>query len=513
MITIGLSTREKNKNTENLIKNIKETSGIKNPEIIIIENNNKYSLTEAYNLIIQKSNNNIVILIHDDIIFEKNTNFGKKIINYFNNSDYGILGVVGSTIMPESGVYWEFINQTMVGQIKHIHNNKTYESNYSGKFINKIIDVQTIDGVFIALNKKRVKTFFNEEFKGFHFYDHSFCIENKQLDVKIGVVFGINLKHKSIGVVNDEWEKNRLQFINKYKLNITSNGEVNLLLPAKVKVQPIYEEFNIKIKNEPKLAIIIPTKNNFDLLNNCINSLIKTKYNNYKIYIADTGSNQEELDKINLLKNQKIKIINYDFYNFSKINNDVVKNHIENDTELLLFCNNDILMLNDAISRMVEVYLKNKKEVGTIGARLHFEDGSLQHNGMIAVYFEKHNSLQFGHDNFKSHYKYDLTIKPDVIGNTAAFMMVSKNNFLKVNGFNEEYIECFEDVEFNAKMIENNLRNIFCGDCCLYHFESKTRSNSQEKQIRESEDLNKRLLPFISNLKKYNKYIKIIKNN
>ena len=57
-------------------------------------------------------------------------------------------------------------------------------------------------------------------------------------------------------------------------------------------------------------------------------------------------------------KDQDVKLIEFEFYHFAGTNNDVVRDHCDNDTDLLLFCNNDIELINDAISEMVSLYLK-----------------------------------------------------------------------------------------------------------------------------------------------------------
>ena len=104
MITVGFSTR---KIDDNFVSMLKKTSGVSKLEIIPIENNGVYSLSEAYNKILNDSTNDIVVLMHDDIYFDSK-NWASKVLNYFKrNSDYGILGVAGSTSLPSSGEWWE----------------------------------------------------------------------------------------------------------------------------------------------------------------------------------------------------------------------------------------------------------------------------------------------------------------------------------------------------------------------------------------------------------------------
>jgi hypothetical protein len=78
MITIGFSTRKINNDFVNMLI---KTSGVSKPEVIPVENNGEYSLTEVYNKILDQSTNDIVILCHDDIYFDS-MNWGQKIINH-----------------------------------------------------------------------------------------------------------------------------------------------------------------------------------------------------------------------------------------------------------------------------------------------------------------------------------------------------------------------------------------------------------------------------------------------
>ena len=89
-------------------------------------------------------------------------------------------------------------------------------------------------------------------------------------------------------------------------------------------------------------------------------------------------------------------------------------------------------------------------------------------------------------------------------------MMMSKNLFNEIGGFNTEYRECFEDVQLNVECINRNKDNIFVGDAVCYHYESQTRNKSEEKIKRESEDYSKRIIPFIlKNKKTYNYFTNI----
>ena len=232
MITIGFSTR---KIDNNFIDMIKKTSGVSNPEIIPVENNGQLSLTEVYNKILNDSKNDIVILCHDDIYFDSK-NWGQKILKHFKrNPNYGILGLAGTTHMPKSAKWWEDFSK-MKGIVNHEHEGKKWESKYSSSLGNQIDDVVLVDGLFIVINKNKIKQPFNKEIKGFHFYDVDFSFRNFIDDVKIGVMYDVRVTHKSIGQTNEQWEKNREIFAEKYKDVLPVKIKKNLTLESPIKV-------------------------------------------------------------------------------------------------------------------------------------------------------------------------------------------------------------------------------------------------------------------------------------
>lgn len=238
------------------------------------------------------------------------------------------------------------------------------------------------------------------------------------------------------------------------------------------------------------VSIIILNKNNFELLSNCISSIIKnTSYDNYKIIIADTGSDSEVLNNIKkLCISNKIKLIVYDSYHFEKINNDIVKNHIDKNTKYVLFCNNDIQFLTDCISEMVNTSESNS-DVGTVGAVLYYGDGSIQHKGIFCKI--ENSQLRIGHNCLG--YKEEIKTQPDdvVLGNTAALQLVSIKVLKHLNYFPETYIDSLSDVEFNLSCLKNGYKNILCGKALAFHFESQTRKAEGKIMLEDFNTLTK----------------------
>jgi GT2 family glycosyltransferase len=495
MITIGYSTKS---SKPNFTKYIIDTCGLKNVQVIEKVNPGIKSLSTVYNEIISESNNDIVVLIHDDIKLE--TNWGVKLSKDFNeNPDFGIIGKAGSCYFPESGVYWERMQQTMVGQVyHHPEGQKKWLSKYSPKFP-FLIPVVTIDGLFIAFDKNKIKHRFDETIGKFHFYDHLFCVPNYLDGVKIGVTSSFEITHQSIGQPNQEFWESKNKFLEKWGSKLPLD-----LKPEKIFVPEIKEK---SIKGFSKVAVIIPTKGKVQMLFDCVKSFYDhCNPNLFDIFIADTGSSADEKEwiKDNILPLGDIKLIEYDYYNFAKINNDVVKNHVTNDYEFLLFCNNDIKLLNNVIYGMLKVFKENNK-AGTVGCRLHFGDNTVQHDGIFAG-FDKNKKFVLGHVGFKSYYNHSTSLKK-VIGNTGGLMMTKKTLFEKCGMFNETYQSCFEDVELNLNYLTLGFENYLDGNLVSYHYESQTRKENDEDSYLMNNDYNKNLAPFvIDNMRKLNKF-------
>jgi hypothetical protein len=206
-ITVVCSTR---KIEDEYVKHVRKFFSHPKNEYFFVENNGDRSLTEVYNEYLEKSSNDIVVFIHDDLEFETK-NLTPKIIKLFErNPEYGILGLAGSNNLL-SGQWWQD-RDSMQGQVGHINGSKRYMSKYSNSFGDKIKEVIVIDGLFMMVHKKRIKKTFDEQFKGFHFYDLPICLLNYLEGVKVGVTTRIKLYHKSIGEVDKKWAKNKLFF-------------------------------------------------------------------------------------------------------------------------------------------------------------------------------------------------------------------------------------------------------------------------------------------------------------
>ena len=220
-ITVIFSSHLTPQENEDFIKHIDSTIGVDH-RVHCYVNHNQFSLPELYNRAIQEHHeeDTIMVFCHNDIVF-KTKDWGKKLLAKFNNTHYEIIGVAGTTNMPESGRWWDDRSK-MMGIVEHTNSLRTWVSEYCKPF-GGVKEVCLIDGLFMAVDTSLIINQFDEDFKGFHFYDVSFCIPNYLDGNYIGVVTDIRILHKSIGMTNQQWEDARKQFQYKYSADLPIN--------------------------------------------------------------------------------------------------------------------------------------------------------------------------------------------------------------------------------------------------------------------------------------------------
>ena len=355
MITIVYSTHKDETYNNKFRQDLLQTVGLKNVQILEYTNFNQYSLTEVYNRGLNESVNDIVVFCHNDIIFEKEY-WGKRVLEHFvKKPEYGILGVAGTSYYPSSGRWWD-IQGEMIGQVYHQHEGKKWLSEYNKPFGSKIIDSVIVDGVFFAVKKSNLKTTFDESFTGFHFYDTSFCMSNHLSGVKVGTISNVPLTHLSIGMTNNQWEQNRLLFLEKYKEN----------LPIKLESKYPVNKINPKL---PLVSIIIPIYNYGIQFEKTLQSVFDSTYKNIEIVIVDDGSTDTYVKlKLESIKDHpNIKIIQQENQGPSSARNNGVKN---SNGVFILPLDGDDTIHPDYIQSCVNI-LKNNKTISPVYCDTH----------------------------------------------------------------------------------------------------------------------------------------------
>lgn len=235
MISIIVCSRT-NGLSELLKNNIKETIGC-DYELVVIDNSkNKLSIFQAYNQGISKSKKGLLCFIHDDI-FIKTPNWGIILKEIFNKKlSIGVLGIAGSktkTLTPSS---WS-LHERSINIIQHYKFENKKADLISIGFNSDIEEVVTLDGVFMVFNSEK-NLRFNEDFRGFHFYDMNICMEAKRKGLKNFVTNQITIEHFSEGYQSTDWVRNGILMHKFYRRHL-----------------PIFINKKIKQKEIEKLAL------------------------------------------------------------------------------------------------------------------------------------------------------------------------------------------------------------------------------------------------------------------
>ncbi len=234
-----------------------------------------------------------------------------------------------------------------------------------------------------------------------------------------------------------------------------------------------------------KVSIIIPVYNNFELTLMCINSIKKhCMDNNYEIIVVDDCSTDDTSeffklqDEVRYIRNKYNRGFAYTCNRGAEVA----------EGDYLLFLNNDTLIKNNFIKIIIESFTKYK-DAAILGAKLLYNDNTIQHAGVL-IYPDKHLGHLF--KNFPSNYP-DANKIRELQAVTGACLAIRKELFFKVNMFDENFINGFEDIDLCFKIRELGYKIIYNPNIFLIHLEEKTRKKFKtENDKKNSELLSKR---------------------
>ncbi|HOY32954.1 MAG TPA: glycosyltransferase family 2 protein [Bacteroidales bacterium] len=250
--------------------------------------------------------------------------------------------------------------------------------------------------------------------------------------------------------------------------------------------------FTLQNKNA-LVSIIIPSKNKADLLRKCIRSIErKSSYTNYEIIVID--NNSDEKDFFALMKQytrqNKIRfkcVEDKKEFNFSRLIN-LGRQHASG--EYLLLLNNDTEVITpDWMEALMEHV--QRKEVGVAGAKLLYDNDTIQHAGVIIGLGGVAGHVLVGEDRDGPGYFNYVNMLNTYSALTGACFMVRTSVFDEAGGFDENFGTEYNDVDFCLKLVEAGYHNLYVPHCELYHYESLSRghphstSESYKKHVRE----------------------------
>jgi GT2 family glycosyltransferase len=243
---------------------------------------------------------------------------------------------------------------------------------------------------------------------------------------------------------------------------------------------------------DPKVSIIIPFRDEPQLLRTCVDSVFRrSTYANFELILVDNQSRLPEtrttIERL-LSRDSRIRCIEYDHpFNYSAINNFAVEHATG---EMLLFLNNDTEVISpDWIECLIEH--AQRPEVGVVGCKLLYSDDTVQHGGVIvgigSFAGHAHHLIPADHPGYMA--------RPHLLQNvsavTFACAMTRKSVYRELDGLNDkDLMVAYNDVDFCLRAREAGYLNVYTPHAVLYHYESKTRGgeNDEAKKRRFAEE-------------------------
>lgn len=228
----------------------------------------------------------------------------------------------------------------------------------------------------------------------------------------------------------------------------------------------------------PLVSIIIPNKNNFEVLKKCLDSIFTlTEYPNYELLIVDNASADKDVVAFyqELQARENVRILNYgETFNYSRANNQGAS---AAKGDLFLFLNNDVEVLSkNWLDELV--YWALRPEIGVVGAKLLYPDGHIQHAGVVLGLqgFVDHLYLNvpdayYGLMGSVNWYR-------NVSAVTGACQMMRRTVFVELGGYDENFQLIFSDVEICLRASQNQYRIVYTPFAQLLHHHGLTRGKN-----------------------------------
>ncbi|MCQ2519016.1 MAG: glycosyltransferase [Lachnospiraceae bacterium] len=254
--------------------------------------------------------------------------------------------------------------------------------------------------------------------------------------------------------------------------------EAAFKLSKKLKSKGYAEEFSIT--NKTSLSVIIPSKDNPQMLEKCISSLYDAcpGYIVPEIIVVDNGS--MEANKLIIEKLSDKLHFRYEYhpmeFNFARMCN--IGANVSRG-EFILFLNDDVSFVEPyTLEEMVKQ--ASYDFTGAVGAKLLYPNSKkIQHAGVINNRIGPVHKLQFADDAINHYFGFNRYIQ-NVLAVTGACILMQKKLYVSVGGMNENLRVAFNDVDLCMKIAEAGYFNVCCNNICLEHAESVSRGKDTD---------------------------------
>lgn len=234
-----------------------------------------------------------------------------------------------------------------------------------------------------------------------------------------------------------------------------------------------------RVQGSPLVSIIIPTRNGFSDLHNCLDSLSRTAYENFEILIIDNESDDPAtLAYLSTLqRDSNIRVISYPHpFNYAEMHNWAVPQAsgeyvclLNNDTEVI-----EERWLTDMLAQA------QRSGVGAVGAKLLYPDGAIQHGGVLLGIGGVAGHAHKMRNKESPGYFGRAALVQNFSAVTAACLLMKKDYWDRAGGMAPQLAVAFNDVDLCLRLQEAGLRNVWLPQALLFHHESKSRGSDEQ---------------------------------
>ncbi len=277
------------------------------------------------------------------------------------------------------------------------------------------------------------------------------------------------------------------------RTGVPATAERDTEHPGVYRLQP-------RLEREPSVSIVIPTAATVReiryeptvLVEHCVKSILeRSTYENYEIVVVvDDGIDEAVLGRLTELGGSRLRLVDFDEpFNFSKKIN---RGAVHSDGEMLLLLNDDMEVITPNWIERLVMYA-GLPGVGAVGGKLLWEDGRIQHAGVLFENLGYPGHIYRGFARDWNGYSNSVLVAQNYLAVTGACMMTSRESFDRVGGFSATFPVNYNDMDYCLKLISGGERIVYDPDTILYHFESSSRSTDVEDW--EKDQLRGRWLP------------------
>lgn len=416
-LTLAFSTRSAGPQLVRYLRHLRRSCGVERLEILYRVNPGRWPLSTLYNDFLAAASHEVVCLLHDDLRFARGSNWGRRLLEAFARwPEYAVLGPAGGLAIPDSGIYWTAMNE-MVGEVRHRLQGRLQLQRYSAPS-DEPLDVLVLDGLLLAVHRRRIAQGFDERLRGFHFYDMAFTLaqslahQGPAATGKCGALTGLGVTHLSGGNNNHLFFEQRDAFVALY----------GAVLPRQLRPSLRLRPLRVRSRG-PQVELLLRWPADQPEPAELIQRLQDSAYSPLRLRVLNGTGRSLTADVPELRAGGS----------WAQLNGLLLELLKTSAAELVLLLDSRVMPLQDWVPAMVANFTAQPR-LGTLGVRLHYADDHLvAHNG-LTLFRHPDGRPDVAIRGIHTPYPYRNALEWVPAGSAAQALMLRRELFLKLGG-------------------------------------------------------------------------------